>query len=359
MAARRAVARASRADLVGARTAGRRGRRRAGRPRTGGRAPGGPARAEQRRVRGGLPRRAAGRVSSPCRSTPAATAAERDAMLRRCGAPVAARRRGRPTGLDGTHGAADRGRAGGAGRAGAPARSPPPGIRRRSPPWSTPPAPPGEPEGGDAQPPRPARPMPSRPAALDLVGPQTTVLGRAAALRGVRAQRRAGRLAPVRRPVGDHGRLRRASSTWSQDEAGHQPAGRPGAALPDAAATSGRATHLASVTTVVCGGAAAAGGPAGGVHRADRAAGRPGLRTDRGAPGSRPRSAAGSSATVTSAVRCPGVEVRIGRGEDGDEPGGDLRPRRQPVLRLLARRLRRPGRRRLVRHRRHRLSERR
>ena len=66
-----------------------------------------------------------------------------------------------------------------------------------------------------------------------------------------------------------------------------------------------RATHLTVAHHRRLRRSGAAGGPAGGVRRADPAAGRPGLRPDRGRRrASRPPSAAASSATGTSDGRC-------------------------------------------------------
>ena len=89
---------------------------------------------------------------------------------------------------------------------------------------------------------------------------------------------------------------------------------------------------------------------------------RTGLRVDQGYGLTE---AAGVSTTVGGEVLghghvgrpLPGVEVRIGTEGDADEPAEIFAARGQPLLRLLARRLRWPGRRRVVRHRRHRLSE--
>ena len=104
-------------------------------------------------------------------------------------------------------------------------------------------------------------------------------------------------------------------------EAGHQPAGRPGAALPDPAATNGRATHLTSLTTVVCGGAALP------EDLREEFAAQTRVRVDLGY--GLTEAAPGVSTTVGGRVLghghvgrpLPGVEVRIGSGEDGDEPG--------------------------------------
>ena len=232
--ARRAAARASRADLVGARRAGRRGRRRVGRPRPGRRAPGRTGRAEQRRVRGRLPRRAAGGFRRRT-GRPGPAAAERNAMLRRLRRAVVLAAEGvadldgrrLPLTAAGLQALADQGAD----------RSPRPGSARRWPPWSTPPARSGEPKAVMLSH-RALLAHAEHTAALDFVGPQTTVLGAAAVLRGLRPQRGSRRLAPVGGPAGDHGRLRRVLRRGPGEEVTNLPA-RAGAALPDPAATSG------------------------------------------------------------------------------------------------------------------------
>ena len=86
---------------------------------------------------------------------------------------------------------------------------------------------------------------------------------------------------------------------------------------------------------------------------AHRHPGPPGLRPHRGRRRSSPPPCAAHELQPGSVgAALPGIEIRLRRrgrpGARGRRPRRDLDPRRQPVQRLLARRRRRPGRRRLV-----------
>ena len=240
-------------------------------------------------------------------------------MLRDCGVRGRPGRRADSPGSRRPPRAADPGRAGGPGRAGAPARSPRPATREALAALVH--------TAGTTGDPKPVMlthrallAHAEHTAALDVVGPETAVLAMLPLFGVFGLNAVLGGWLAVGRPAGGHGRLRRVLRRGAR-RAGHQPARSPRRLLARILADERCATHLTSVTTVICGAARAAGGPAGGVHRADR------LRVEQGY--GLTEAAPGVSATVGGRVLghghvgrpLPGVEVRIGNGSDGDEPG--------------------------------------
>ena len=144
-----------------------------------------------------------------------------------------------------------------------------------------------------------------------------------------------------RRTIGDHGRIR-----WLLRRAGREKVTN----LPLAPAVLTRildreraVASLGSVTTVVSGAAPLPD------ELRDEFTARTGRRVEQGY--GLTEAAPGVSATLGGELLghghvgrpLPGVEIRIGDGSEPSRAGGDLDPGRQLVLRLLARRPRRPG----------------
>ncbi len=213
------------------------------------------------------------------------------------------------------------------------------------------------PEDRDAQPPCAAGPPRAGQRVRHRRRRQRRPRG-AALLPRVRTQRRARQLPGRRRPAGAARSGDLGSAHGDRGGAGRQPPDHPGAAVPPGARgrrrrpPEGSADGHGRWRT-----AALATRPA--VHRADRSAGGARLRADRGVAGGDdhgrwrdPRSLPRGSSAARGR--------RPGGGRAGPErAGGDRRPRREPVQRLLARRDRRAGRGRVVRDRGHRLPDRR